>query len=81
MKESEQPHQQDWRSFLSTGMPQDNGVGNFVPNRAFIRYYRGHSIACGTGEQFAWGRARPIFHHAVERSVFGSDADGGRLGL
>src|SRR6516165_7520885 len=54
-------------------MPQDNGVGNFVPNRAFLRYYRGHSIACGTGEQFAWGCARPIFHHSVERGVFGSD--------
>src|SRR6516165_3900675 len=54
-------------------MPQDNGVGNFVPNRAFLRYYRGHSIACGTGEQFAWGCPRPIFHHSVERSVSGSD--------
>jgi hypothetical protein len=46
-----------YRTIVTLGPPQNkiesNGVGNFVPNRAFIRYYRGHSIACGTGEQFA----------------------------
>jgi hypothetical protein len=52
-------------------MQQDNGVGNFVPNHAFTRYCKGHAIACGMGEQFVRGCAGPIFHHSVERSVFG----------